>query len=67
MNKVTLERHAAAMREAIAETLNALRIDGTCRLCSSRSGEAHRDGCAAWPIILARAEYALADEGDALL
>jgi hypothetical protein len=66
MNKPALERHCAAMREAINETVRAIRTNGVCRLCGAQAGEKHRDGCAAWPIIHARAEYALADEMDTL-
>jgi hypothetical protein len=66
MNKSALEMHCTAMRAAINATVQAVRIDGVCRLCGARAGEKHHDGCAAWPIIRARAEYAVADDMDAL-
>jgi hypothetical protein len=67
MNKPALETHCTAMRAAINTTLQAMRINGACCSCSAQAGEQHRDGCAAWPIIRARAEYALNDDVDALL
>jgi hypothetical protein len=67
MNKPALETHCAAMRAAINETLQAMRIDGVCCSCGAQAGEQHRDCCAAWPIIRARAEFALNDDVDALL
>jgi hypothetical protein len=62
MKKPAPVRHCAAMRTAINATLNAIRPEGACQLCTAPADQQHQDSCPTWPIIQARAEYALDEE-----
>ena len=57
MLKEDLRAHIGAFEEAIGKALLRSRPRGTCRFCRAAPRVRHDDGCAMWPLILARADY----------
>ena len=63
MNKPGLERHAAAMADAIGLTLCRFRTShGVCTDCGATTGQQHQQDCAVWPIITARGSFRMEQE-----
>lgn len=44
-------------RDAITETLNAVREDGVCRLCQAKQGVQHSATCPVWSLTQWRGEF----------